>query len=662
MRSRLIFALLTGALVGALCGAAEALILLPRLPWWPLVASAIPIAMGLYGLFNALLTGLWTLIASRRMDQPTFQVRALLAGLSSMIYLFGGFYASRLWFPNIFELSSLVFTGIWTCAWLVLMLWLARSCKPVISAASIYMWLRSLRGLAVLLAVTAGLSLVPGYVWKQRHSAAVKANTQASVNQPNVLLIVMDTTRADRLSCYGYSRPTTPNLDRLAQEGVLFEQASAPAPWTFPSHASLFTGLYPSQHGAGWLHQRLDDRFTTLAELLRDHGYHTAGFSNNAWVSRGPNLDQGFEYFVNVWESNRLVSRLAIIRIIKRLDRIIKKFGALPKRSHANAALTNRHIKQWLDEIRDPRRPFFLFINYLEPHFTYEPPEPFRNRFLKQENVAVAGRLDFTALHRELMTEPPINPDRATQAALNDLYDGEVAYLDMRVGELLDELRARKLLDNTVVLVTADHGENIGDHELFWHRYCVYETLLRVPLILHYPARLPQGIQVPQPVSLVDVVPTLMTLLGIEALKLRAALPGQSWVSSPLAVRDERPILAEYEAPWGHRRMPKKAAKRAHNNATQPVYERYSKRNLKSLRRGGLKFILASDGQYELYDLRRDPQETDNLVAKFPELAKRMEQELMQYVSSIKPVGSLEAVKPMDEATQQELRALGYLQ
>lgn len=642
MRQQLLLAVMIGAVVGALSGLVESVVWIVRISWWPVDTTPIPIAMVIYGSINALMTGLWGL-AARRMGQRPFQVRTLLFSLLAMTYLFGGFYVNRLWFPEISTWPSLLFTAAWTAAWLVAVTVLLKIRPRATASLPGGTWMPGARMMLVLLAVIAGLLVIPAHVWRRFHPSAVR-HAIRDPERPNLLLIVMDTTRADHLSCYGYPRKTTPNLDLLAEEGVLFEQAYTPAPWTVPSHASLFTGLYPSQHGADWGHERLDDRLMTLAELLRDHGYQTVGFSNNPWISRSTNFHQGFGYFEQTWLGGQLINRFAIVRIMEKLVEL-----TLQNRDD-DADLTNRDIRRWFHRVYDPIRPFFLFINYIEPHFTYEPPEPYRSRFLQSAHQAAARALNLKGFRH---LAPPVRFDQTTRAVLNDLYDGEIAYLDAKIGELVEELRDHQLLDHTLLIITSDHGENVGDHQLFEHQFCVYETLLHVPLILRYPAALPAKTRVAEPVSLVDVMPTLIKLLSLEAQTLQAALPGQSWVGSTLAVPRERVILAEYAAPIPQ--LKKYQEKR------QVVDARYFTRNLKSLRTGTLKFIWDSDGRHELYDLSQDPKELQDLVQELPEQAKAMEAELHQRLLALESLGAPEPGAELDETTREKLRALGYL-
>src|SRR5262245_41125774 len=264
--------------------------------------------------------------------------------------------------------------------------------------------------------------------------------------RPNILLIVIDTARGDRFPWAGYDRPTAPHLAELAREGTVYTQAWSPAPWTVPAHASLFTGRYPSLHRTDCGSLRLPDSEVTLAEILRDAGYRTVGYTANPWLGKTYNFQQGFDTWGETW-------------------REVTDAG-----EDTGATLNNERIERylrWYAATPDARRrPFFLFVNYFEPHLPYHPPEPERARLLRPGDdparVARLARLGHPDEMRFILGRSDLTPrDLAT---LNDLYDGEIAYVDRRIGEVVDLLRSLGLLDGTVVAVVGDHGENIGDH------------------------------------------------------------------------------------------------------------------------------------------------------------------------------------------------------
>jgi choline-sulfatase len=280
----------------------------------------------------------------------------------------------------------------------------------------------------------------------------------------NLLLITLDTTRADRLGCYGHARARTRHLDRLAAEGVRFSQALSPAPITLPAHASIFTGLYPIAHGVrnnGNFY--LADRFPTLATILKAEGYRTAAFVSSFILDRRYGLARGFDSYDDRMEGQ---------------DTQVVALEA-ERRGDGTALVLDR----WLaTQAAAPGAPFFAWLHLYDPHEPYRPPQPFREMFA------------------------------------DDPYDGEIAFDDAIVASVLDKLRELQLLDHTVVAVVGDHGESLGDHGEETHSMLVYESALHVPLILWRPGRLPAGLVVEQPVRLTDLAPTLLETLGAPPL------------------------------------------------------------------------------------------------------------------------------------------------
>lgn len=419
--------------------------------------------------------------------------------------------------------------------------------------------------------------------------------------RPNVLLVVIDTARADRLSVDGYARQTSPEIAKLAREGVVYEQAYTPAPWTLPAHASLFTGLYPSSHGADSGHMILEDRLYTLAEAFHDAGYRTAAYAGNPWVGRQYGFGQGFDSYEEAWQ------------------------GTSGDEEDAGASRLNSRIGHWLEwRESSPTRdqPFFMFINYLEPHLPYNPPEPERSRFLAPgtdtADVERLRRFGHPQELRYVLGQDGLRP--GDLAILSDLYDGEIAYLDRRVGEVAGFLRARRLLDETVVVITSDHGEAIGDHGFLDHKLNVFEEVLRIPLVLRYPRAIAAGQRVAGPVMLQDLYPTLLGLAGIrprvvapggdQAAPEAVPLPGVAGLprSDP---RSSPAIISEFARPIQFLEI-------MQQTFPETRIESWD-RALVAYRAGGEKLHWASNGRHRLYDLTRDPAEEHDLAATRPE-------------------------------------------
>ncbi|HEU4402873.1 MAG TPA: sulfatase [Candidatus Polarisedimenticolia bacterium] len=419
--------------------------------------------------------------------------------------------------------------------------------------------------------------------------------------RPNILLLVIDTARADRFPFNGYERPTAPAMAALAREGTVYGATFSPAPWTVPAHASLFTGQYPSLHRTDCGSLRLPDSAVTLAETLRDAGYRTAGFSGNPWLGEKYNFQQGFDTYSETWRD------------------------LPPEGEDSGAALSNQRAERllrWRQGNQEARRqPFFIFINYFEPHMPYNPPEPERSRLLRPgvdpERVARLSRLGHPEDMRFIVGASDLQP--VDLAILSDLYDGEIAYADRRAGEMVALLRELGLIDETVVVVAADHGENLGDHGMMDHKLSVHDTLLRVPLLLRYPKRVAAGRRIESQVQMHDLYPTLLALAGvapppgvtIEALPL----PGAGIAGSGRSA--DGPIIGEFVGP------PVEFLQVMRDLFPTKDLSRFD-RKLVALRHGGYKIHWGSDGRHALYDVEHDPGEAHDLAAADPERLRRL--------------------------------------
>lgn len=460
---------------------------------------------------------------------------------------------------------------------------------------------------------------------------------------PNILLIVLDCVRADHLSCYGYGQSTTPFLTTLGAEGVIFEQAFSPAMWTIPAHASLFTGTYVWRHQAQDGRAFLDDRLVTLAGVLTGLGYQTAGFSNNGWVSNRTGLSRGFAEFYEVFRDLKdptLGARLR--RLANKAAWVVRHRGIL------EAERTNRVVRGWLDRRRDATAPFFLFVHYNEAHARYNPPRPYSRRFLPADDLRRALRVNQDP-YGYIAGAAPMRADDF--AFLTGLYDGEIAYLDEKVRELIGFLQHRGVLDDTVVVLTADHGENLGEHRLMGHVFCVYDTLLHVPLILRYPRYWRGGERRAGPVQTVDIFATIVDLLGLRDALLERQLQGYSLLPER---SDERPgyIVAE------RAQHPLSKTFRDYPSFDYSGLERAQR----TIRTNQYKYIWASDGRCELYDVQADPDEMHNILDQQLDVASAMQSALaewrLSHAAEDEPYGT---APELDQALVQHLQDLGYI-
>jgi arylsulfatase A-like enzyme len=486
--------------------------------------------------------------------------------------------------------------------------------------------------------------------------------------RPNILLIVLDTQRADRLSCYWSEEerarqvPTSPNLDRLAAESTLFERAIAPAQWTIPSHASLFTGEYPSTHQTIQADLELSPTLPTLAELLKLVGYTTVGFCNNPLVGILKNgLRRGFDTFYNYGgalptrppEGNPLPPPLnrwlaAYTQFWRRLSYPVQNafarsdtlfqlalhpwFASLwtclmnfKGNTAASIADLNRYLQRMA---RRPAGapPFFCFVNLMETHLPYWPPEPFVQKYAPYFKSSREAR-DFL---RQYNAEPyrwmaplpqPLSPLQAR--VLRDIYDAEVAYQDHLLGSVFATLRHTGLEQNTLLAIVADHGEGLGEHDFVGHAFVVYEELIRVPLILHYPGHFPAGKRVATPVSTRRLFHTLLEAAGFGpslsladgtprvSLRLRREVARLS-LSRTLAGEDPEQgvVLSEAFPPQILLR-----AMESRNDSLLQARACYATR--RALYEGGIKLIQTGESP-SLYNLEQDPAEQRDLLLAEP--------------------------------------------
>jgi arylsulfatase A-like enzyme len=419
---------------------------------------------------------------------------------------------------------------------------------------------------------------------------------------PNVLLITLDTVRSPNLSLYGYDRPTTPQLEKFAGTGVIFERAISTSSWTLPSHATMFTGRYPHELSADWL-QPLDATYPTLAEVFSTHGYLTAGFvANTYYCGYESGLTRGFVHFedyllspgeiINSSSLGELIfaGRMNSVNIFRRILNNYQFFG------RKSAEEVNDSFLSWLSGAQG--RPFFAFLNYYDAHDPYIPPQPFADRFAPTTSQSHA----FTRLVQSLWApKSAFRQERFSEKQIRiNGYDGSIAYLDQQLGALFDELDKRGLLLNTLVIVTSDHGEQFGAHGLFKHANSLYRQTLHVPLIMAFPGHIPAGGRVREAVTLRDLPVTMLELIDLHG---DARLPGNSlaryWNGAPgsgMLAADT--LLAEISAGIN----------------TPPEYP-VSKGDMKSLICNALHYIRNGDGGEELYDFENDSTEQRNIAA-----------------------------------------------
>jgi arylsulfatase A-like enzyme len=432
----------------------------------------------------------------------------------------------------------------------------------------------------------------------------------------NVVLVSIDTLRHDHLGCYGYPRDTSPAIDRLAREGVLFETAVSSTTWTLPAHVALLTSLPDVVHGVLWDTDAIDGNRVTLTEILRDNGYRTGGVFTGPYLLPRFGFEQGFDSYIDATLYDKKLAGSDVLVASKR-GRTTP--GAMDK------------VEEWLEQEQD--KPFFLFIHLFDAHPDFDPPAPYDTMFDPDYTGKVSGKGVF---HNEHINK---SMDPRDLDHLVALYDGEIRFVDdAGITRLVSALTERKLIKRTLIIITSDHGEEFFEHGEFGHRLNLYDTTLRIPLIIWRPGLVPSGTAVKEQVRIIDVMPTILDLLGLplggEELgqSLRPLMEGRGRV-------DARPAYAVLIG---------------------------GSINLEALRADAYKLVLNyKTKERALYDLANDPGEsrpmTDPSAREFRAAMERygsMRQALSSYRESI-PQGESEA-PPLDAETRERLKSLGY--
>ena len=525
------------------------------------------------------------------------------------------------------------------------------------------------------------------------------SSAKAPAGAPNVLLIVLDTVAAPHLSSYGYERETSPQLDKLASEGALFEKNFSAAPWTLPSHASIFSGLLPNNHNTGWERPRLSDGlaslpnqarydFHTMAEEMNRLGYDTCGASEKAWLTAETGLVQGFASY---FDYSELDLRESFI-VTRFWDRYREKLGMAPQEfTDKGGARVVDTALSWLDEDRNENKPFFMFMNLNEAHDPYEPPAEFWSAFLPEgidieETKPPTLRSD-VLLHREILQSLAVlTPEQ--MELYKALYDAEILYQDGLLGRLFDGLEQMGVKDDTLIIITADHGEEFGEIDgRVGHQLSLSDYLLHVPLIIRYPAQIPSGRRVESLASTIDIFPTVLDILEQQrgyAMPPSAEIMALEGVSQLGAMQQDGPaardlVMAHYANPTAYLSS---FLEWDSENPYNFVLAEYL-RSMDVIRTPADKLYMYSDGDRSYIDFNVDPTEQSSMLNVVPEdfrkranfLEKRFDQQITSHVvarelltghlawlRAVSGKGAGRTKEPIDTAgmTQQEIEELGY--
>ena len=612
-----------GAAAGWSVGAAESALVatITDLAFASPISESVGVALH-YSLVGGFLGALLALLS--KLTHPAHfagAVGGLMFLATGLSWIHQDFYAGI----PLFALEPLIASAVWTVACSMAGFSMAQAPHPILP-----LFLTALAGHLCTALTSAPITPRPQEVAKE---------VVAKDGAPNILFILVDTLRADHMSSYGYPIQTSPEMDKLASQGIRFDSAWAQATWTRPSVASLMTSLYPASHQTNFLDTRIPESFTTLAETIHSAGYQTAGFSANRNVESFFGFGQGFDSF---WPSDlgsvRANAMLRFTTWERAKDILARGFGVKIKTMNDfenHAAALNNEVFAWFDD-KNSNKPWFLYIQYIDPHFPYQPPSDFLEGTdiepisveLQNQVAGAIGSVSKVAPY-PFASQDALPED--IKAQVIRLYDAEIQYCDREIGRLLETLRKRGVMENTFVVITSDHGEEFWEHQQYNHGHSTFSEVARVPLIITGPGIEP-GVRA-QSVELIDLYPTLAT-----------------WASSPLPQNihgsDLSPVLAG-------------------NDGLGRAFTQNMKSDiLTSLTLGKEKLVQVEyrgEEVWMLFDLSIDPGETNNLAESRPERVAELRELLEQRrveSASFQPAQA-ERVQ-LDGQRKAELENLGY--
>ncbi len=513
--------------------------------------------------------------------------------------------------------------------------------------------------------------------------------------QPNILLIILDTQRRDRLSTYGYHRETSPALDQFAAHATQFERAIAPAQWTVPSHVSMFTGLYTSSHQVTQAYSQISRMNPVLPEILQHAGYHTVGFCNNPLVGVLNNgLQRGFDAFYNYagasvqrpfrqprgpirravrqrWQrfarptQNRFAHSDWLFRIslnpllVPLWTRFVNYKGHTPNSVDDVIAYMRQH------RAGNTGQPLFTFLNLMGTHLPYRPPQDYLDRVnpgLRENRHAYRfmQRFNAEAARWASPTDPPLADWE--QRVLNDFYDAETLHQDYHLGRLLAYLRSANVLEDTIVIITADHGEAHGDHNFVGHSFVVYQELVHVPLIIHDPAGcFPRSHHVKTNVSTRRIFHTALDLAGVPA-PLPEGDPNANMQALSLARTTNGQPDSEGGVAFAEAYPPSTFISVLEHRNPQVIEQMQLRQVRRGVYDGDHKLAMVHDRVEALYDTQADPTEIRDIAAQQPGIAQRLKTHLTDFVKAKTAQRSpTNGVGAVNDVIEDNLRALGYI-
>ena len=491
--------------------------------------------------------------------------------------------------------------------------------------------------------------------------------------KPNIVIISLDAVRAQNVSFYGYSRNTTPFLSSMEGELAAYENAISSTYWTMPSVASLFTGMYTSGHGLVVDGDKLSPSLQTLPKILRQHGYRCGAFVRNVYVSEYSGLDRDFDDFYSTFVldslkkiastiSKRGVSRLQAPGINQLCDQMSSD-GNRFKKYIANMAARSidmlfdtgsrkfvDNFSGWIKKSRP--KPFFAYFHFLETHSPYRAPLKFAFEFLSIRDSIKKVSINHNHL-KFLLGECDMTSEDFR--ILVSCYDNSIRYVDHLIGKIVKLLQMHKVYDETLIMVLADHGDNIGDHGLMFHYFCLYDTLIKIPLLVKFPAHISLTGRISRVVQNVDIFPTILSLLGIKDTAVWEQTQGNDMLGVAAPRREQDLAVSELIKTFG----PDRAEYREQ-------LSRFDRRLL-SVRTRDRKFIHSSGGDHECYDLAKDPDEMHNLYPdnNFSDLMEKGSKYYARmnnfYRSHREKIDGAVDDGNIDESMVEQLKSLGYM-
>jgi len=563
------------------------------------------------------------------------------------IYIFAGIFDAK---------SILVNILIFTLGLSLLIITIKRLASTPLTFSKLWIAYFALHGFLFFLALI--FFFLPGK--RKTPALHILSSPKSIISRQNVVLVIWDAVRADHLSCYGYSKKTTPHLDKLASEGILFEKAFAPSSHTLESIPSILSSILPTSHQVNDITACLSSELVLLPQIFKALGYQTAAFSFNPYVSPSYGYKKGFNRFFAPSELFIKTHKTVFGHLLERSSRVPWLFvltrplfmlskklttinlGETSLHSTDPAHLTH-HLISWIEH--HYQRPFFVFAHYEGGHVPYLASPPFIKKFWPDG--------PFHEADKELITMVPESPGlflpfqtgsplgEADLEKMVALYDAKINEHDFYLGQLINFLKTKGLWENTLVIVTADHGEEFYDHQGWGHGHSLFQEVIHVPLVMSDLGFLPRGKRVKTPVSLLDWMPTLLSLLNLKSrLKLPYPLDGvdiKGLITQTQLSPREKPIYAELTQ-GNHKAY---ALIEGHWKLIKTIFE-------------GREYVF-------LYDLNQDPEEKNDLAPFFHQKKEELLSRLESIVTEAQKKGFKSHSRRIDKREKEKLRALGYI-